>query len=1256
MPAVSGAQSPAGPIDAAASGSGGTGLLVLGMHRSGTSAVAGLLGIGGADLGARVLGASDGNETGHWEDAVAVDLHEELLARFGTGWSDPFGLPDDWIASAAAQDARARIRDYIHGDRAHHRPWAAKDPRLCLFGGLWRDAAESVPAGVSAILVLRSPAEVVASLQLRDDMGKRHAQLLWLDYMQSAARIVAGMPHAVVDYEALLRDWKAALSGVRALPAGAGLHYAAAQEREVAQFLDPARRHHRIVAGDSGDPVVDDAWRLLSSCAGKGTVEKSVADALTEHTRRVRGIVRPVLEESRLRVRRLWERTARAEAMLAGGVAGAALGLQVGEMRQLIERQHADVVSLYSHDIRRMQDASAQALAGAEAAQRALDDARAETLEPVQARIAAVEQRLLDVYSDDIRRMQDVSAQALAGAEAAQRALEDARAETLEPVQARIAAVEQRLLDVYSDDIRRMQDAVARAMVHEEAANAAAAQARMAEQHLRQERDAGSEALEETSASLRAAEAQLERQRREREDLALRLDQRQRENAALAHEIGVLRPKAQRLEEVLKSKSWTMTRPLRVMRRALTGHWSEADSAEWKASLRQLAGRAPLLPAGARARMVAATLPQGVVRPGALPDAGTADALQLAPGDGRLPDVFVWSVIDWHFRTQRPQHLARALADKGHRVFYVSNNFADAAEPGFRVDPLDREGRLFQIHLNLEGSPGIYFDLPSPIQAGSLRESLARLLEWTATSGSISLVQHPYWTSLVRAVPNARVVYDCMDHHAGFSDNASAILEAERRLLAESDLVVVTSAWLEEEVKPQARATALVRNAGEFGFFRHAPAETFRDPQGRRVLGYYGAIAEWFDPELVRAVATAYPDALVVLVGSDTSRAGEALADLANVRMIGEVPYAELPYWLHGFDVCLLPFKVVPLTMATNPVKVYEYLAAGKPVVSVDLPEMAQFDALARTARDHKGFVSAVGDALAERDDGIVARRKAFAAGQTWAHRAEALDQAIAAIREPKVSIVVLTYNNLVFTRACLSSIEAYSDYANLEVIVVDNASTDGSPEWLRAWEREPSPAGHARRLILNDRNAGFSAGNNIGLNAATGDYLIVLNNDTYVTPGWVRTLCAHFRRDDSLGLVGPVTNNIGNEARIDIAYDDMDQMIARASAYTRAHPGESLAVRNAAFFCVAMPRATYERVGGLDEAFGIGFFEDDDYCRRVEQAGLGIACAEDVFVHHHLSASFDKLKAERKKELFDANKAIYEAKWGMWEPHSYRN
>jgi GT2 family glycosyltransferase len=86
------------------------------------------------------------------------------------------------------------------------------------------------------------------------------------------------------------------------------------------------------------------------------------------------------------------------------------------------------------------------------------------------------------------------------------------------------------------------------------------------------------------------------------------------------------------------------------------------------------------------------------------------------------------------------------------------------------------------------------------------------------------------------------------------------------------------------------------------------------------------------------------------------------------------------------------------------------------------------------------------------------------------------------------------------------------------------------------------------------------------------------------------------------------------------------------------------------------LPRHTYEQIGELDEQFGRGFFEDDDYCRRIEQAGMKVLCVEDVFIHHHLSASFNKLRSADRQALFEQNKALYEAKWGPWMPHRYRD
>src|SRR5690606_17573221 len=444
----------------------------------------------------------------------------------------------------------------------------------------------------------------------------------------------------------------------------------------------------------------------------------------------------------------------------------------------------------------------------------------------------------------------------------------------------------------------------------------------------------------------------------------------------LRYEKGQLREIAREFDRVVHSRSWRLTRPLRFLARLLRG---------------ELRAPPPQATAAPAAEAVAAA---------------PAPARPTAADPGELPDVFIWSVIDGYFRFQRPQHLAEALAAKGHRVFYVSNNFDNDATPGFRCEQLDETGRLFQVNLNLGGSPSIYAAMPSAEQVAFLRRSLAEVLQWAGTRDAISLVQHPFWKTLARSVPDARVVYDCMDHHGGFADNKPEVLAAEEALVRDADLVVVSSGWLREEIESRARSLAVVRNACEYEFFSKAPASVFRDPQGRRVIGYYGAIAEWFDADLVRAVAQANPGALVVLVGRDTAGVAASLADLDNVQFVGEVPYGELPYWLYGFDACMLPFKVMPLTLATNPVKVYEYLASGKPVVSIDLPEMIQFGGVVRVAADVDGFVASVAAALGEEDVALADARRAFAATQTWAHRAGEFDAALATLAEPRVSVV----------------------------------------------------------------------------------------------------------------------------------------------------------------------------------------------------------------------------------------------------------
>jgi GT2 family glycosyltransferase len=511
----------------------------------------------------------------------------------------------------------------------------------------------------------------------------------------------------------------------------------------------------------------------------------------------------------------------------------------------------------------------------------------------------------------------------------------------------------------------------------------------------------------------------------------------------------------------------------------------------------------------------------------------------------------------------------------------------------------------------------------------------------------IVVVQHPAWHQVACGVPGATVVYDCLDLATGFSNVAKSLGAAESALLASADVVVAASRPLAEHVSRH-RAATLIRNAADVEFF--AQGFTERLPGEPPVIGYFGAIADWFNIEWIEHSAAERPHWEFRLIGRtdgcDISRA----AQLPNVTFLGEQPYERLPAFLREVDVAVIPFKLMELTRCTNPVKLYEYMGAGKPVVAARMPEIVEATDLVYLADDAASFTDCLEQALTEDSVALRRRRQEWAREHNWANRARQFDAAIEA-SFPLVSVVVLTYNNWRYTSECLASLRSWSDYPNLEIIVVDNVSTDGTPEKLRVLQQHDDRL----RVVLNDTNLGVAGGYNVGLRMARGEYVVLSNNDTVFTRGWVRDLIRPMQLDPRIGLVGPVTNNIGNKQKATPGYDTTQEMPEWARRFARDRLRHRLETDNLAFFCVAIRRSVIEQVGLVDEAFGIGYFEDDDYCRRVQQAGYRMVVADDVFVHHHLSVSFDALGA-KAGELMARNKALFEERWGPWQPHRYRD
>ena len=614
-------------------------------------------------------------------------------------------------------------------------------------------------------------------------------------------------------------------------------------------------------------------------------------------------------------------------------------------------------------------------------------------------------------------------------------------------------------------------------------------------------------------------------------------------------------------------------------------------------------------------------------------------------------DLFVFSIINWDFCFQRPQQMARKFAQAGHRVFYVSQRFT--ANKSAKVKQI--EENLFELSLAGDPEINVFQEQPSQSTLRKMADSLRKFRLDNNCSTGVLLVQLSFWTSLaeeLRMLFGWPIVYDCMDDHAGFLTNRESVLKIEQRLFEQADLVITSSSCLEEKARARSERVAIVRNAADYEHFAYAAGKVKVDDAGKVIIGYYGTIANWFDSDLMADLAELQPDWQFQLVGNTFTADLSRLRELNNVKFLGERAYIKLPGILSTWDACIIPFRRVSLTESTNPVKVYEMLAAGMPVVSVDLPELCPIAqaGLMRIAHDAGDFAEQIKQMLHEQSPELIKARQAFAQKNTWRARYNEMNSAVVS-SFPKVSIIIAMHNNLKLNKLCLSSILRKTDYPNYEVILVDNASTDGSREFAL----ESSRNNNNIQVILNNENESFARANNRALDSCSGDYVVFLNNDTIVTRGWITRFLRHLKNDASIGMIGPVSNAVGNEAKIDVPYTSPDGIDGFAEQYCRKHDGQTFEISTLALFCTAIKRSLLDNVGRLDERYDVGMFEDDDLCMCIKKAGFRLVCTKDVFIHHFQQGTFKLLAPDVYKRVFEANRKQYEEKWGPWKPHQRR-
>lgn len=240
----------------------------------------------------------------------------------------------------------------------------------------------------------------------------------------------------------------------------------------------------------------------------------------------------------------------------------------------------------------------------------------------------------------------------------------------------------------------------------------------------------------------------------------------------------------------------------------------------------------------------------------------------------------------------------------------------------------------------------------------------------------------------------------------------------------------------------------------------------------------------------------------------------------------------------------------------------------------------------------------------------------------------------------PLTSIIILTFNELTYTQACVESIHRHTDEP-YELIFVDNGSTDGTREYLATLDA---------LCIFNDRNMGFGGGCNQGIAAAQGERILLLNNDTVVTPGWLGAMHRALDADPSRGIVGPRSNRIIGVQQLDsVSYDEetLDGLETFARTHCAQHANQGQKFSRLIGFCMLMRRDVITDIGGFDVGFELGNFEDDDVCLRAGVAGWTCWICDDSFVHHFGSRTFIGAGISHTASM-NANGHRFAAKWGI--------
>lgn len=1247
-------------------------VLVLGMHRSGTSALAGTFSQLGLSLGDELMPATeDANPKGYFEHMRVVEAHDRLLAAFGMDWADPRALPESWMRHPAAVQARATLKALLLQLLEDGRTVVVKDPRLCRFVPLWRELLGELGAPAHFAFIARHPVEVAASLRRRDGMSEYRAGLLSLAYQLEAEQATRGASRVFMTYEALMADWRGQVARCRQAFGEDVLPVEARNAAAVDGFLDAQLRNHCATEAFALDPDVVEAYRCFQAAtrveaeglpaaldalrarfeAGRrgyaAAMEAALSALALDHGRHVpswsRGLElanawgAPLLDAPPAVAPRVYVRAvdgAYSEdaavdaevAMSPDGVCVATVGLAAHlpiERLRFDPDGRAGVYELLSLSL---DGRDVEGLA-----------ARVTVMHEHRLASADIEAVAWGAQGDDPWLELDLSDRADASSSEGMRRL-DIRFRRVTASSLSEAGHAMR----HAQQMARLED-LSRAAVALESGQAS-------QVHHDTLRDARLEVL---AAQLEALSGVvMELKHRSDRPLLYRLSRKWR---------------ARKVRNARRAAGWeALLEPLANVARTAEGAW-RSSRRDPQFSLRMAGDASAAVPAGLYLLTLDARVREGrLENPCLYPGygRGTHDAerigllrydadgcsetvVSLAPGvrDLRLDPGEEDALFDLRARLRpisRPRawlHMARSLwKARGGDPAALMRMLREVV----RLGPGAARRQAREDYAALQSQPATeYSRWLVKAEPPPTRDEVAARLAGLPRRPLMSVVMPVYQAPelWLRRALDSVVAQHYPDWELCISDDASPSPHV-RRVLEEYRQrdPRIKVAYREENGHISASSNSALAIAG----------------------GDYMVLLDHDDelhPEALLLVAEAlarHPDAQLVYSDEDKIDEDGQRFD----------PYFK-PDWNYDLLLgqnCISHLGVYALPLVREVGGFRKGLEGSQDwdlaLRCVERITPGQIVHIPRILYHWRAIQGSTALGAGEKNYAVVAGQRAVA--EHLARTGQSAEVSILPasmlrlqralpVPAPKVSLVIPTRDRVDLLRVCVDSILGRSSYPDYEILVVDNGSTE--PETLDYFARI---AAHANvRVLPYPGEFNYSAINNFAVAQAHGDIVGLVNNDIEViTPDWMEEMVSHAVRPD-VGAVGAMlyypddtVQHAGVLVGVGGVAGHACSRWPRGSAgyFGRMLLAQELSAVTAA--CLLVRKSVYEEVGGLDERLRVAF-NDVDLCLRIRAKGYRNLWTPFAELYHHESASRGMEDNPAKQARFQSEVAFMQQRWG---------